>query len=700
MGIWSRHFLSLFMLSERTFFVWTIGLMLGMTGCVVNCAEDKAEPVTDIPFVAKFSQAPNTGVAKVNQSAEILASSLPAGEVAPESLTLAAGAKNAVKKDLAEADEFADTGELTLTATGKAGDEKGAENKPAVPAAPAVATPAAKSNRDNLDDEELDYVYQPATIEGYAGWKKNKVRREELIDNDVVGIYDRWRIGLSSDSRHTRGNILNPYRQNMLKGDYPIIGQSLFLNATFLSDTVFEGHSNPTAAGVSTQRPGAFKFFGRPDQYLVQQNLEVSLEFFKGETDFKPREWEVRVTPVFNINYTHVEENFAINIDPREGNKRLDHTFALQEAFGEYHFRDLSPNYDFVSSRTGIQFFNEDFRGFLFADNNLGERIFGNLESNRLQYNLTYFEMLNKDTNSGLNDFNFKKQHVVMGNAIRQDCFFKGYNLIWNAAYNDEEATTHYNRNGVIVRPAPIGDLQTHSNKVGYVGVGGDGHIGRLNVTHQFYQAFGTDSHNNLAGKRLQINAQMFAFEGSYDLDWMRFRASYFYASGDKHTNDNKAGGFDSIFDDPNFAGGGFSWWVRQGGFGAGNALTQLKSRSSLLPSLNTSKGEGERNFVNPGLHLYNAGYDADLTQNLKAVINLNYLEFDNTSSIEELLHQNGIDRHIGYDYSIGMVYRPFLNNQIVITSGVSGLTPLQGFKDIFTRKTLYAGFMGVTVKY
>ena len=68
-----------------------------------------------------------------------------------------------------------------------------------------------------------------------------------------------------------------------------------------------------------------------------------------------------------------------INIDPREGNKRLDHTFALQEAFGEYHFRDLSPNYDFVSSRTGIQFFNEDFRGFLFADNNLGERIFGNI---------------------------------------------------------------------------------------------------------------------------------------------------------------------------------------------------------------------------------------------------------------------------------------------------------------------------------
>jgi len=79
------------------------------------------------------------------------------------------------------------------------------------------------------------------------------------------------------------------------------------------------------------------------------------------------------------------------------------------------------------------------------------------------------------------------------------------------------ETSKHYNENQVIVRPAPIGDLATHANKVFYVGFGGDGHIGRLNLTHQFYQAFGTDTHNNLAGRREHINAQMFAFEGSYD---------------------------------------------------------------------------------------------------------------------------------------------------------------------------------------
>ena len=589
------------------------------------------------------------------------------------------------------------------------GDDK---DKPATPAAdkdkPAATTTTAvaqsgeyaKSNRAEVDDEDLESVYAPPTIEGFSGWKKNKVRHEMLIDNDMIGIPDRWRIGIPKDSRHVKGNLWNPYSQNIIKGDYPIMGQSIFLNATFTSDSLVEGHANPTPGGVSSQRPGSFNFFGRPDQFIYQQNFEISLELFKGETDFKPREWEVHVTPIFNVNYASVQENFAVNIDPRKGADRLDHQVTFAEFFGEYHFADLSPNYDFIAQRTGVQFFNEDFRGFLFADSNLGTRTFGILESNRLQYNLAYFEMLDKDTNSGLNSFDFKDQHVVLANLIRQDTFWKGYNIIGNFAFNDEESTRQYNSNGVVVRPAPIGDLHTHANKVYYVGMGADGHSGRFNVTQQFYHAFGTDTDNNLAGKRLSINANMYASEYSYDMDWMRFRASTFYASGDHNTFDHKAGGFDSIFDDPNFAGGEFSFWVRQGGFGAGNALTTLKNRNSLLPSLNTSKGEGQRNFVNPGLRLLNVGYDADLTQNLKAVLNVNYLQFDNTSSIEELLHQNNISRNIGFDYSMGMVYRPWLNNQVIINAGVSGLTPQKGFSQIYSPKTLYAGFMGITLRY
>jgi len=566
---------------------------------------------------------------------------------------------------------------------------------------PQFSGPACSSCRDKLDDEELEMVYQPSSVEGYAGWKRNKVPPKQLIDNDILGVSDRWRVGLDGDSRHVKGNFWNPYRQNMLKGDYPIIGQSIFLETTFADDTFIEGHGNPTPSGVTAQGPGRFEFFGGANQFLIQQNFIISLELFKGETSFKPPEWTVRITPVFNLNYLETEENFAVNIDPRQGRTRLDSHESFQEFFGEYHFKDLSPNYDFIAARLGTQFFNEDFRGFLFADNNFGARAFGILESNRLQYNLAAFDMLNKDTNSGLNTFDFKGQQVLLANLIRTDTFFKGHNMIFNLAYSKEEPSVHYDENGVIVRPAPIGDLRSHENKVAYIGIGDDGHIGRVNITSQFYQALGEDTHNNIAGRPQTINAQMAATELSYDMDWMRFRASAFYASGDGNPNDGKATGFDSIFDDPNFAGGQFSWWVSQGGFGAGNTLTQLKSRDSLLPSLNTSKGEGQRNFVNPGLRLLNVGYDANLTQKLKAILNVNYLQFDNTASLEQLLHMPHINRDIGFDTSVGMQYRPWLNNQVVISSGVSGLTAAQGFQDIYAKKDFYyAGFLNLKVRY
>jgi len=646
-------------------------------------ANDANNPVTTTPN--PVAPTPNKGADAKPDAAPGAAVATPAPAAAPDD----------DKDKKAAADK---------AAPDKAAPDKAAADKTdaAKPAATTEGTVVMKSNRGDCEADDLESMYAPPTIEGFSGWKKNKVHYNEvqLIDCDMIGIPDRWRIGIPKDSRHVKGDMWNPYRQNMIKGDYPIMGQSIFLNATFTSDSLFEGHTNPTPAGVSTQRPGEFKFFGNPSAVLIQQNFEMSLQLFKGETDFKPHDWEVTITPVFNINDANLHENFAVNIDPRKGDERFDSHLAFQEFFGEYHFADLSPNYDLIADRAGIQFFNENFRGFLFADNNLGNRTFGNLESNRIQYNLAAFDMLSKDTNSDLNNFSVKKQYVLLGNVIRQDTFVKGFNVIGNVAMDLEDKTKLYNSNGVIVEPAPIGDLAEHQNKVYYVGLGSDGHVGRFNITEQFYHAMGTVSHDPLAGKRLTVDANMFAFEGSYDLDWMRFKASYFYASGDHNTFDHKATGFDSIMDDPNFAGGEFSFWVRQGNFGAGNALTALKNRDSLLPSLNTSKGEGQRNFTNPGLDLYNLGYEANITQNVKAVVNLNYLQFDNTSSLEVLLHQNNISRNIGWDYSMGINYRPFLNNQVIINGGVSALTPSQGFVDLYSRRTLYAAFLGLTVRY
>ena len=55
-------------------------------------------------------------------------------------------------------------------------------------------------------------------------------------------------------------------------------------------------------------------------------------------------------------------ERGLVNIDTRKGTNRFDTHIGLQEAFVEAKLRDLSPNYDFVSVRAGIQQFTSDFR--------------------------------------------------------------------------------------------------------------------------------------------------------------------------------------------------------------------------------------------------------------------------------------------------------------------------------------------------
>src|SRR3546814_11464069 len=54
------------------------------------------------------------------------------------------------------------------------------------------------------------------------------------------------------------------------------------------------------------------------------------------------------------------------------------------------------------------------------------------------------------------------------------------------------------------------------------------------------------------------------AVELSYDYDWMRFRLSGLYATGDGDPYNNTEGGFDAIFENPIFGGADTSYWIRQ----------------------------------------------------------------------------------------------------------------------------------------
>jgi Carboxypeptidase regulatory-like domain len=512
------------------------------------------------------------------------------------------------------------------------------------------------------------------------------------------------RYGYPGEFPFVRGHWYDPFNRSKLKGDYPIIGKRTFLDITAVSDTLVDGRLIPTPTNVSTARQGETGFFGGFGQLLTAENLAVSLDLFHGDAAFRPVDWRVKVTADENINFLAVQETGIVNPSPRAGTTRFDTHGSLQEAFGEVKLADLSHSFDFVSTRVGIQTFNSDFRGFIFSDQEPGARLFGNFGSNRYQYNLAFFPMLEKDTNSGLNQFKYRHQDVYIANLYRQDFIKPGYAIQVSFHYDKDDPTIQYDKNGFLVRPAPIGavvtdQVNTHYIRAYYYGLTGDGHFGRLNLTHAFYQVLGHDSFNTIADRRVSINAQMAAAELSLDKDWIRYRLSFFYASGSKNPNSGTARGFDAIFDDPNFAGGIFSFWNREGIRLTGTGVA-LESPDSLIPSLRSSKIEGDASFVNPGLLLYNAGADIDITPKLRGFLNLNVIRFAHPETLDLVLFQSGIHAGVGADSGIGLRYRPPLTDNIILTAGVNMFNPFQGFRDIYTQRVLFAGFLSVRFQF
>jgi hypothetical protein len=514
----------------------------------------------------------------------------------------------------------------------------------------------------------------------------------------------------------------DPFNRNTIKGDFPIIGRRLFFAFTGSSDTTFEEHRIPVPSNQSSAYPGEYQFFGAGSQFVTQQNFRFSFDLFRGSAGFEPVEWEFKVTPEFNINYVLARENGLINADVQQGIRRTDNNVGMQEMYVEKRLFASKDYYDFSSVRVGIQRFTSDFRGFVFSDEQPGARLFGTFHNNIFQYNLAYFNMLEKDTNSGLNRWRSRRQQVYASNLYWNDFLTKGYTLNFSALYNHDQPTFLIDKNGFLVRPAPIGLPLPHKIRAGYVGVSGDGHIKRFNVSHAFYEAFGRDDDNPIPALKhpQHINAQLAAFEVGYEHDWMEYKASVFYTSGDKNLNDGHANGFDGIVPNQQFAGGGFlgnpsladrgllNNAFAGGGINflnrepiplTGTALT-LFGPNSLMPTMRAGLFEGQANFVNPGILLFNAAFLAKVTPKVKAIVNANYAKFNRTEVLQSVLFQSHIHHAIGLDTGIGAQYRPLLNDNITITAGFGTLAPGRGFKDLYTGRTLFSGFVNLRMVF
>jgi hypothetical protein len=574
---------------------------------------------------------------------------------------------------------------------------------------PADAPPPPPADWDEAVPPVDPEIIEGRTRPGYTAPLPERIEQEnegairapppEAFPKDQLPIPDRWRLieslGLVTEK------LIDPYNQNTYKGDrpinpdkvpwLPITGDDWFFVANLISDSVYEPRTFPIPVGVqTTEDPDRLDVFGNDFSQVFSQTFIAGFALLKGSTTFKPPTVEYRVTLAYNVNYVDVPERRVLFVESSRDSERLDHFLGVQEAFVDYHFSEFdNDRFDFISIRAGIQPFQSDFRGFLFNDQQLGVRLFGSRDNNRFQFNLGAFWRLEKDTNSGLNSVakSPRDDFVFVANAYRQDFLIPALTSQFTVVYNmNREANDiEIDTNGFPVRPALLGTLRGREYDVVYLGYNMDGRIGRVNLTGSFYWALGEDRNSFFTDRPANINAQFAAVEASYDRDWMRFRLSGAYASGDSDPYDDTEGGFDAIFENPIFAGADTSYWIRQTiPFAGGGRAIAVNGRNGILNSLRSSKEQGQSNFNNPGLILAGVGADFDLTPQFRLSANANHLWFENTATLQVLRNEGSIPREIGFDLSAAAIWRPKATQNIVFRLSAATLVAGDGFQNLF----------------
>ncbi len=143
---------------------------------------------------------------------------------------------------------------------------------------------------------------------------KGKPAKPVVIDRREVR--DRWRYEFPEYDRYgdkgargrdipfKRGSWYNPYDRNVLKGDFPIIGNDYFMILSGVSTTGVELRRTPTNTAISSARANENNPFGHPESFSFNETIQLSFELFKGQTvsrhvqhselSQRPREWHCK----------------------------------------------------------------------------------------------------------------------------------------------------------------------------------------------------------------------------------------------------------------------------------------------------------------------------------------------------------------------------------------------------------------------
>ena len=438
-------------------------------------------------------------------------------------------------------------------------------------------------------------------------------------------LVNRWRMLDAYGIQIPRGSLLDPYNQNILKGDFPIVGENVFL----VLDEVY----NPAATFTRGRGDG--------DELESQFNntFVTAATIFHGSTVFRPEDWSVKVSGVGNIN--------------RGVNDKDD--FEIKEIVGQVKLFDIGSYYDFTSVRGGYQFFKTDFNGFVFQDFNLGFEFFGELAANRHRWSGGFVSLRAKQQ-EGVLSFDALNQEVAFLSWIVEDFGSPGFNANFSV---------HHDR-----------DLSVEGVQldVYYFGFASAGHLGRIVLNPAVYVALGTSER---AGASQDIAAYFAGVEFAYPKDYLNYRAAFFFASGDDDPNDTEAHGFDAINDNINLFGGQTSFLVGGGVLGT--------RPNSFLPSFRPAGALTQANFVNPGILFVNAGLDAVFTTKLFFESNFNFFRFVDTASIAATTEA----QELGFELNANFAYRLLANENLVLKFGANVFLPGEAAKVILDRDDL-----------
>jgi hypothetical protein len=517
-----------------------------------------------------------------------------------------------------------------------------------------------------------------------------------------IEMVGRWRLIESLGG--VRESVLNPYQPGTLKGDRPIYGRDWFLELSLESSTVLESGRRPSGVHLSAAE-GAARRRGSSRETYARQTVTTSLALIRGNTVFRPPDWQLRFSGELSYRSGSAPGLRLLGGDPLE-ERRSQRSFGLRELFVERHLATKSERYDFDSLRVGVQPFVSDYRCFVLCEQQPGVRLFGNFSNNRFQYNLAWFRRLKQDVVSKQSTLELLRDDLFVANGYAQDLPVLGFSLQGTLIYSRGREAGESVSLGAAAADRSRGRRSLDRDVV-YLGVSGDGHLDRLNLSFSTYGAFGSADGDPLSAGAQDIRAFFAALEASIDFDWYRLKLFALYASGDRDPADGRAGGFTALGEQARFGGLEESFLYREP-IPLAAQPRAIALGGGLLPRLRSARSESLSSFIQPGLRAAGLGGEFDVLPELRISVHASYLDFDDTSSFSALLSRERpggtrAGRHIGEDASAVLTYRPLFINNVLVRASLAALRPGSGLDDVLgTRRErwLYTSRVEVVLRY